>query len=92
MKKSRFWTTAVIFALLSFIILWVVLEGIFHSMPDARLRASGYQAAGILTFIGIAGVAVGVKIMKMKPGLAAGLIGFFFTPFVLGIATLILGP
>jgi hypothetical protein len=92
MKKSSFWITAVSFAFLSFIVLWIVLEGIFHSMPDARVQTLGYQVAGILTFVGIAGIAVGISIMKKKPGLAAGLIGFFFTPVALGIAAFIFGP
>jgi hypothetical protein len=92
MKKSRFWITALSFAFLSFIVLWIVLEPIFYRMPSSRVQALGYQVAGILTCLGIAGIAVGIKIVKKKPGLAAGLIGFFFSPLALGIATFIFGP
>ncbi len=80
MRKSSFWITAVSFAFLSFVVLWIVLEPIFYKMPGSRVQALGYQVAGILTFVGVAGFAVGIKTMKKKPGLAAGLIGFFFCP------------
>jgi hypothetical protein len=91
MKKPEFWMMAVSVAALSFVILWVVIEGIFYSLPESRVRALGYQVAGILTFLGIAGIAVGIKILKTKPQLAAGLIGFFFTPLIIGIITFIVG-
>jgi hypothetical protein len=52
----------------------------------------GYQAAGILAFLGIAGIAIGIKILKKRQLLAAGLIGFFFVPIVFAILAFIYGP
>jgi hypothetical protein len=90
--KSKFWATAIGCAFVSFIVLWGVIEKIFYSLPPSRVRVLGYQAAGILAFVGIAGIAIGIKILKKRQLLAAGLIGFFFVPVVFAIITFIFGP
>jgi len=62
------------------------------SLPPERVQVLGYRVAGILAFVGIAGIAIGIKILKKRQQLGAGLIGFFFTPIVIAIATFIFGP
>jgi len=90
--KSKFWTTTIGCAFISFIVLWIVIERIFYSLPPSRVRVLGYQVAGILAFVGIAGIAIGIKILKKRQLLAAGLIGFFLMPVVVAILTFIFGP
>ena len=90
--KSKFWAPAIGCAFISFIILWIVIEEIFSSIPPSRVHVLGYQVAGILAFVGIAGIAIGIKILKKRQLLAAGLIGFFFVPVVFAIITFIFGP
>ena len=90
--KSKFWPTAIGCAFVSFIVLWGVIEKIFNSLPPSRVRVLGYQVAGILAFVGIAGIAIGIKILKKRKLLAGGLIGFFFVPVVFAIITFIFGP
>jgi hypothetical protein len=92
--KSNFWgpaITAISFAGLSFIVTMEVLEKIFYSIPPERVQVLGYRVAGILAFVGIAGIAIGIKILKKRQQLGAGLIGFFFTPFVWAILIFIFG-
>jgi membrane protease YdiL (CAAX protease family) len=90
--KSKFWTITVGCAFISLIVLWIVIERIFYSLPPSRVRVLGYQVAGILAFVGIAGIAIGIKILKKRQLLAAGLIGFFLSPVVVAILTFIFGP
>lgn len=93
--KSNFWgpaITAISCAALSFIVTMEALEKIFYSIPPERVQVLGYRVAGILAFVGIAGIAIGIKILKKRQLLAAGLIGFFFVPFVGSILVFIFGP
>ena len=90
--KSKFWATAIGCAFISFIVLWIVIEKIFHSIPPSRVHVLGYQVAGILAFVGIAGIAIGIKILKKRQPLAGGLIGFFLVPVVFAILVFIFGP
>ena len=69
-----------------------VLENIFDSLPPSRVHVLGYQVAGILAFVGIAGIALGIKILKKRQQLAGGLIGFFLVPVVFAILAFIFGP
>jgi xanthosine utilization system XapX-like protein len=69
-----------------------VLEKIFDSLPPSRVQILGYQVAGILAFLGIVGIAIGIKILKKRQQLAAGLIGFFLVPVVIAIIVFIFGP
>ncbi len=90
--KSKFWAPAIACACVSFFIFFGVLEKIFDSLPPSRIHVLGYQVAGILAFLGIAGIAIGIKILKKRQLLAAGLIGFFFVPIVIAILAFIFGP
>ncbi len=90
--KRKFWATAIGCAFVSFIVLWIAIERIFYPLPPSRIRVLGYQVAGILAFVGIAGIAIGIKILKKRQLLAAGLIGFFLVPVVVAILTFIFGP
>ncbi|MCX6575249.1 MAG: hypothetical protein NTV82_02520 [Candidatus Aminicenantes bacterium] len=90
--KSNFWRPAIACACVSFFIFFGVLEKIFDSLPPSRVHVLGYQVAGILAFLGIAGIAIGIKILKKRQLLAAGLIGFFFVPIVFAILAFIFGP
>ena len=90
--KSNFWGPAIACACISFIVFMGVLEKIFDSLPPSRVHVLGYQVAGILAFLGIAGIAIGIKILKKRQLLAAGLIGFFFVPIVFAILAFIFGP
>ncbi len=89
--KSNFWLLAISCAALSFIVTMEVLEKIFYSIPPSRVHVLGYRVAGILAFVGIAGIAIGIKILKKRQQLGAGLIGFFFVPFVWAILIFIFG-
>jgi hypothetical protein len=90
--KSKFWAPAIGCACVSFFIFFGVLEKIFYSLPPSRVHVLGYQVAGILAFVGIAGIAIGIKILKKRQLLAAGLIGFFLVPVVFAILAFIFGP
>ena len=90
--RSKAWATAIGYALVSFIVLWIAIERIFYSLPPSRVRVLGYQVAGILAFVGIAEIAIGIKILKKRQLLAAGLIGFFIVPVVVAILAFIFGP
>jgi|GEM_PF-6983234 len=90
--KSKFWTIAMGCAFICFVVLWITIESIFYSLPPSRVRVLGYQVAGILAFMGIAGIAIGIKILKKRQRLAAGLIGFFLVFVVVAILTFIFGP
>jgi len=90
--KSDFWAPAIGCAFVSFVVFMEVLEKIFDSLPPSRVHVLGYQVAGILAFVGIAGIAIGIKILKKRQLLAAGLIGFFFVPIVFAILAFIFGP
>lgn len=90
--KSKFWAPAIGCAVISFFVLWAVIERTFYSIPDSRVRVLGYRVAGILAFVGIAGIAIGIKILKKRQLLGAGLIGFFFVPVVIAILAFIFGP
>lgn len=90
--KSKFWAPAIGCAFVSFVVFMGVLEKIFDSVPASRFRVLGYQVAGILAFLGIAGIAIGIIILKKRQLLAAGLIGFFFVPIVFAILAFIFGP
>jgi hypothetical protein len=90
--KSNFWRPAIACACVSFFIFFAVLEKIFDSLPPSRVHVLGYQVAGILALLGIAGIAIGIKILKKRQLLAAGLIGFFFVPIVFAILAFIFGP
>jgi hypothetical protein len=92
MKSKAFWVMAIGGAFISFIVLMFVLESIFDPLPPSRVDVLGYQVAGILAFVGIAGIAVGIIILKKRQLLAAGLIGFFLVPVVIAIVTFIFGP
>ena len=90
--KSKFWAPAIGCAFISFVILWIVIEKIFNSIPPSRVHVLGYQVAGIIAFLGIVGIAIGIKILKKRRQLAAGLIGFFLVPVVIAIIVFIFGP
>lgn len=90
--KANFWGTAIGCALISLILFWGVLEGIFHDLPPSRVQTLGYKVAVILAFMGIAGIAIGMKILKKRPVIAAVLIGFFAVPVGIAMLTFIVGP
>jgi hypothetical protein len=62
--KSRFWTIAIICAFISFFGIWGILEKVFYSLPDSRIKVLGYQVAGILAFVGVAGTVLGIVALK----------------------------
>jgi len=69
-----------------------VLERIFYDLSPSRIQTLGYKVAAILAFVGIAGIAIGIRILKKRQILAAVLIGFFVVPVVIAILTFIVGP
>jgi uncharacterized membrane protein len=96
--KSNFWVTAVVSAIVSFFILMGTVGSIIDRaagdlrVPPARVKTLGYQVAGVLVVAGLVGLAIGIRILKKKPGLAAGLSGFFSVWVILGIITFFVGP
>jgi hypothetical protein len=90
--KSNFWGPAIACACISFFVFFGVLEKIFYSIPPSRVHVLGYRVAGILAFVGIAGIAIGIKILKKRQLLAGGLIGFFLVPVFFAILAFIFGP
>jgi len=90
--KFESWVTAILCAVASFIVLMFVGYKIFYPLPASRVHVLGYQVAGIMAFVGIAGIAVGIKTLKKRQPLAAGLIGFFLVPVVFAIRVFIFGP
>ena len=90
--KSKFWTTAIICAFISFFGIWVILEKVFHSLPDERVKVLGYQVAVILAFVGVAGIAIGTAVLKKNQILAGSLIGLFLPPVFYALLVFIFGP
>jgi hypothetical protein len=90
--KSRFWTIAIICAFISFFGIWGILEKVFYSLPDSRIKVLGYQVAGILAFVGVAGTVLGIVALKKKQILAGVLIGLFLPPVFLALIVFIFGP
>jgi hypothetical protein len=90
--KSRFWTTAIICAFLSFFGVWVILERVFYSLPDSRAKVLGYQVAIILAFVGVAGIAIGTVALKKNQILGGSLIGLFLPPVFYALLVFIFGP
>jgi hypothetical protein len=62
--KSRLRTIAIICAFISFFGIWGILEKVFYSLPDSRIKVLGYQVAGILAFVGVAGTVLGIVVLK----------------------------
>jgi len=89
--KSNFWGPAITCAFVSLIVFMEVLEKIFYPVPRSRVQTLGYQVASILALVGIAGTAIGIKILKKKQILAGILVGFFFGPVVWAIVIFIFG-
>jgi hypothetical protein len=90
--KSRFWTMAIICALISFFGIWGMLEKVFHSLPDSHVKVLGYQVAGILAFVGAAGIVLGIVALKKNKILAGALIGLFLPPVFFALLVFIFGP
>lgn len=90
--KSRFWTAAIICAFISFLGIWVILEKVFYSLPDERVKVLGYQVAIILAFVGVAGIAIGTAVLKKNQILAGSLIGLFIPPVFYALLVFIFGP
>jgi hypothetical protein len=90
--KSRFWTTAIICILISFFGIWAILEEVFYSLPASRVKVLGYQVAGILAFVGAAGIVSGIAALKKNQILAGVLIGLFLPPVLFALLVFIFGP
>jgi hypothetical protein len=90
--KSRFWTPAIICTLISFFGIWVMLERVFYSLPDERVKVLGYQVAGILAFTGAVGIVLGIVALKKNQILAGLLIGLFLPPVFIALLVFIFGP
>jgi hypothetical protein len=90
--KSRFWTMAAICASISFFGIWGMLEKVFYSLPDSRVKVLGYQVAVILAFVGVAGIVLGIVALKKNQILAGVLIGLFFPPVFFALIVFIFGP
>ena len=90
--KSRFWTMALICAFVSFFGIWGILERIFYSLPDSRVKVLGYQVAGILAFVGAAGIVLGIAALKKSQILAGVLIGLFLPPVFFALLVFIFSP
>jgi hypothetical protein len=90
--KSRFWTTAIICAIISFFGVWAMLERVFYSLPDERVKVLGYQVAIALAFVGVAGIAIGSLTLKKNQILSGLLIGLFLPPVFIAFLVFIFGP
>lgn len=90
--KSKFWTTAIICAFISFFGIWGVLEKVFYSLPDSRVKVLGYQVAGTLAFVGAAGIVLGMAALKKNQILAGVLISLFLPMLFFALLVFIFGP